>query len=152
MDDSLIHLFVYGTLQPGERNYRVCEAYVVASQPAIVQGCLYQLPFGYPALTLEGDRSIHGMLFSFTDPTALVILDQFEQHDPIALQQLVPNYPAAKLQYQRRSIPIMNLEQQAIGTAWAYLMTNDQVDRLGGVLYRRDRWQEQATPLQVQSG
>lgn len=141
--EQLIHLFVYGTLQPGERNYRVCEAYVVASQAAIVQGSLYHLPLGYPALTLEGDRSIRGVLLAFTDPNALVILDQFEQHDPIALQQLVPNYPAPELQYQRQLLPIMNLNQQAIGSAWAYLMTPHQVARLGGVLYPQECWHEQ---------
>lgn len=142
-DELLMNLFVYGTLQPGERNYRVCEAYVCASRPAIVQGSLYHLPFGYPALTLDGNRSIQGSLLSLTDPTVLVILDQFEQHDPIALQQLVPDYPATALQYQRRAIPVMNLEQQAIEIAWAYLMTVDQVGRLGGVVYRVDHWQEQ---------
>lgn len=140
---ALINLFVYGTLQPGERNYRVCEAYVVARQPAIVRGSLYQLPFGYPALTLEGTRSIQGVLFSFSDPQALAVLDQFEQHDPIALQQLVPSYPAAALQYQRRSIPVMNLKQQVIEPAWAYLMSKEQIDQLGGVLYPYDCWQDQ---------
>ncbi|HEY9617489.1 MAG TPA: gamma-glutamylcyclotransferase family protein [Microcoleaceae cyanobacterium] len=152
MNEALTTLFVYGTLQPGERNYRVCEVYVVASQPAIVQGSLYHLPFGYPALTLEGDRAIQGVLFSLAGPKALAILDEFEQHDPIALQQLVPNYPAAKLQYHRRSIAVMNLEQQVIGAAWAYVMTKEQIDRLGGLLYRQERWQEQIANHQVTLG
>lgn len=136
----LIRVFVYGTLKPGEANYRVCEPYVVGAHPAIAPGGLYQLPFDYPAMTLEDPGEVQGCLLTFTDPAILDILDEFEQHDPETFLRLMPDRDIAHHQYQRQRIPLLSLERSPTESAWAYIMTRHQVTQLNGVTIPTGQW------------
>ncbi len=136
----LIHVFVYGTLKPGEANHRVCEPYVVAAQPAIAPGGLYHLPFDYPAMTLDDPGQVKGCLLTFTDPCILDILDQFEQHDPAKFLRLMPDRDITHHQYQRRWIPLLSAARSPSESAWAYIMTRYQVTQLNGIAVPSGDW------------
>lgn len=132
MSTPLIHVFVYGTLKPGEVNDWIYRGWEVEFQPAIVHGLLYHLPLGYPAI-IPGEGMVQGFVAAFSDPEFLQTLDDFEQHDPEEFASFAPNLPLAQYQYQRESIPAFTPEGQPLGMAWVYRMTLFQVDRLGGV-------------------
>ncbi|MEB3338453.1 MAG: gamma-glutamylcyclotransferase [Leptolyngbyaceae bacterium] len=132
----LIQVFVYGTLKPGESNYRrYCLGKVVEEYPAIALGQLYALPQGYPAMT-PGDNPVYGYLLAFADPGILVSLDQLEGYHP--------SQPREQNDYDRQSIPIFGLNQELLGTAWGYLMTPKQVEQQRGILLPGGRWSGQA--------
>lgn len=127
-----VKVFVYGTLKPGESNYeRLCASKVVAAQRAIAIGQLFALPSGYPAMT-AGDAPVQGFLLTFTDPGILSGLDELEDYHP--------NRPAVQNEYDRQQVEIYGLDGQLLGTAWAYLMTSQQVRRRGGVLLPDGWW------------
>ncbi|MBD2043746.1 gamma-glutamylcyclotransferase family protein [Microcoleus sp. FACHB-672] len=129
---SLLKVFVYGTLKPGQCNYqRYCAGKVVAAQPATVFGRLFALPVGYPAMT-AGDALISGVLLSFSDPTVLHDLDRLEDYDPHRLP--VQN------EYNRVQIEVFDLSGQKLDLAWVYLMTPEQVERRAGVPVASGCW------------
>ena len=67
-------VFVYGTLKPGECNYRrYCEGKVVEALPAIARGQLFALPIGYPAM-VAGEGIVCGFLLRFANCGILVHL------------------------------------------------------------------------------
>jgi gamma-glutamylcyclotransferase (GGCT)/AIG2-like uncharacterized protein YtfP len=65
-----LHVFVYGTLKPGEVNFdRYCGNKVIASRRVYIDGNLYHLPrLGYPG-AIHGDRQVHGFVLAFNDDT-----------------------------------------------------------------------------------
>lgn len=129
---NLVKVFVYGTLKPGESNYEpYCAGKVVAEQRAIVFGQLFALPMGYPAMT-AGDRIVQGVLLTFADPRILIDLDRLEDYSC--------SRPAAQNEYERQQLNIYHPNGQPLGTAWAYLMTPQQVRRRGGVLLPTGWW------------
>lgn len=134
-------VFVYGTLKPGESNYHLCADFVVEAHPAIAQGQLYALPLGYPVLT-PGNGLVHGIALSFSNPAILSILDDYEKHDPVELEQFFPEVVLDEHQYERSQIPIHDSNQQPFGLAWAYLMTVKQAQRLSGVLLPDGSWSQ----------
>lgn len=142
MSESLIQVFVYGTLKVGERNYPVCADRVTAFQPAIALGQLYALPLGYPAMT-AGTTPIQGFVLSFQDREILPILDQLELHDPEEFQRHAPGLLLDEHQYNRQPIQTVNPGQRKLGIAWAYLMTPQQAQRLGGVLLPEGIWSDE---------
>jgi gamma-glutamylcyclotransferase (GGCT)/AIG2-like uncharacterized protein YtfP len=130
LDD--LKVFVYGTLKPGEANYQYyCAGKVVEEKPAIAYGQLYNLPLGYPAMTL-GESPVQGFLLTFAGPSVLTILDELEDYDPHRLPQ--------ENEYERQQIEIYNLSGQSLGLAWVYLMTLDQIQRLEGVVLPSGWW------------
>ena len=135
----MIQIFVYGTLQPGEVNYWVCADAVVASQAAIAIGQLYYLPFGYPALS-PGIQTIRGFLLSFSDAAILQCLDEFERHDPIALQKFVASAIPHQYDYDRQSIEVFDLDRRSLGNAWVYRMTIEQIHKIGGIPLSIEQW------------
>jgi gamma-glutamylcyclotransferase (GGCT)/AIG2-like uncharacterized protein YtfP len=137
--NPLINVFVYGTLQPGEVNYDICADKVVTVQPAIALGQLFALPFGYPAMT-PGRNLIYGSVLSFAQPEILAILDEFEQHEPETFASYAPSHSLEQNQYQRQQILVFDRDQNEQGTAWTYLMTQLQIDRLGGISIPDGRW------------
>lgn len=139
---SIIRVFVYGTLKPGEVNHKVCEKHVVDSQPAIAQGELYHLPLGYPAMTLEGTNLIHGVVLSFADPDILNILDAFEQHDPEKFYQIAPNQSLAANQYHRAWLKLLTPKPSNVQTAWGYVMTSEQIHCLNGTPVANGIWSQ----------
>jgi gamma-glutamylcyclotransferase (GGCT)/AIG2-like uncharacterized protein YtfP len=129
---NILKVFVYGTLKPGEANYQhYCAGKVVEEQSAIAFGQLYDLPLGYPAMTI-GESPVQGFLLTFADSSILTALDELEDYNPNRLPQ--------ENEYERKQIEIYNLPGQSIGRAWTYLMTPEQVERLGGVLLRSGWW------------
>jgi gamma-glutamylcyclotransferase (GGCT)/AIG2-like uncharacterized protein YtfP len=122
---SLLKVFVYGTLKPGECNYqRYCAGFVVGAQPAVARGLLFALPVGYPAMT-PGEGSVHGVLLSFANPAILRHLDELENY--------APHLPDSQNEYDRQQIEVFNPALQSLGLVWAYLMTPERVRRIGGV-------------------
>lgn len=136
-------IFVYGTLKPGEAYYpRYCRSHTTAIIPARVQGCLYHLPQGYPALTL-GEGWVQGVLLRLTPGTDLSDMDQFEGHNPA--------YEPAQNEYQRLTWPIMDLTGQSLEQAWVYVMADSRVNRYGGIwiptgFWSRTRWPSISPP------
>jgi gamma-glutamylcyclotransferase (GGCT)/AIG2-like uncharacterized protein YtfP len=119
-------VFVYGTLKPGERYHdRYCAGHVFTAQEALIYGELYDLPFGYPALTW-GDRKIYGVLLSFAEPSILVGLDELENYHP--------DRPASENEYQRVQREVFDLAHQSLGLAWVYIMEPERVQSIGTVL------------------
>ncbi|MBF2025165.1 MAG: gamma-glutamylcyclotransferase [Oscillatoriales cyanobacterium C42_A2020_001] len=137
---SLIHLFVYGTLKPGEPNHWVCAEFVVDAYPAIAPGRLYHLPFGYPAMTLAGSDSVHGYVLTFADLAALSTLDEFEQHCPDTFRRVVPEAIYEENQYSRQPIHVFNPKRWQVEVAWGYVMTHQQVYALRGVYVPTGNW------------
>lgn len=139
--DSTYHIFVYGTLKPGQQFFEaMCAPYVKAAAAAIAPGRLYDLPAGYPALTLEPGW-VWGWRLSFCDPAALTQLDAFEDCNPAR--------PEAG-EYQRLIRPIYQppqgepvpsaAELAPLGTAWVYVMSLPRVVQMGGRWLPAGRW------------
>ncbi|MBD2485895.1 MULTISPECIES: gamma-glutamylcyclotransferase family protein [Planktothrix] len=129
---NLIHVFVYGTLKPGESNYlRYCQGRVIAQRPAVVQGKLYDLSLGYPGL-VAGDGIVQGVILSFSDPNIFIDLDQLEDYQP--------HRPPEENEYQRQQIPVFDLNHQPLGLVWAYLMDMTKVQVYSGVLIPDGCW------------
>lgn len=129
---DLLHVFVYGTLKPGEHFYpRYCEGKVVASVEAIALGTLYDLPMGYPALT-PGENPVYGYVLSFADFGVLAALDELEGYDPHGSPLLN--------EYERSLTTVYSLNHEVLGQAWHYWMTTRQAEQLGGTRLAHGRW------------
>ncbi|NJL36783.1 MAG: gamma-glutamylcyclotransferase [Leptolyngbyaceae cyanobacterium RM2_2_4] len=132
LQQSLVKVFVYGTLKPDEASYeRYCAGKVAAVCEAIAPGQLFALPMGYPAMTL-GEGWVYGFLLSFADPAVLKDLDEWENYHP--------DRPAEENEYQREEIEVGGSDRQPLGKAWVYRMSIEQVERCGGVLLTEGRW------------
>ena len=131
-DRASLKVFVYGTLKPGEANYyRYCDGHVVFQQEAYTKGILYDLPFGYPAMT-EGKNQVRGVLLTFEDPNILDNLDRLEGYQP---------QRAANLnEYYRCLIPVYSSNDQLLDRAWAYFMTPVKVKQYQGKLVESNLW------------
>ena len=120
----MIRVFVYGTLKPGEANFlSVCGGYAIAHTPAMIRGCLYHLPLGYPAVT-EGKDWVQGVLLSFYSAKLLAALDELEDYYSDRLPQAN--------EYQRQLRPAFTPNHQPLGKAWVYLMLPEQVQQFRG--------------------
>lgn len=136
----MITVFVYGTLKPDESNYFLCADRVTSSKPAIVHADLYHLPFNYPAI-VPGNGTTYGYLLTFDDPKILEILDEYEQHEPEAIASF-----GSDNDYERQELEVFDLDGTRIGTAWAYVMRLEQVDRLGGIQIPNGIWSTKNRP------
>ncbi|WNZ22992.1 gamma-glutamylcyclotransferase [Leptolyngbya sp. NK1-12] len=131
-ESNPLKVFVYGTLKPGEINYdHYCQGRVLHAQAAIMIGQLYDLPFGYPAMTV-GNSLVYGFLLSFADPAILTHLDQLEEYDP--------NRPTEQNEYVRVAAEVFDLNHRSLGQAWVYQMDKTLVNKLGGILLPQGRW------------
>jgi gamma-glutamylcyclotransferase (GGCT)/AIG2-like uncharacterized protein YtfP len=120
-----VRIFVYGTLKPGEVNYkRYCANRVVDTKRAIALGKLFALPMGYPAMTLENSQ-VQGYLLSFADLEILSQLDELEDYQP--------HRHISENLYNRQQIEIYDMQGQSLGLAWVYLMSLERVSQLGGM-------------------
>jgi len=125
-------VFVYGTLKPGERNYRrYCQGKVADACPAIAKGQLFALPAGYPAMT-AGVEDVYGFVLTFPSTAVLGDLDRLEDYDSLR--------PPEQNEYQRQEIEIFDRDRQPLGTAWAYLMLRDRINSLGGISLPNGYW------------
>lgn len=130
----MIQVFVYGTLKPGESHNFLCADHVIARQSAIVHAALYHLPLGYPAI-VPGEGITYGALLTCRDTEILALLDDYEQHDPIAIAPF-----GSGNDYKRQEIAVFDLNHLSIGKAWAYMMTHQTIARLNGVLIPNGIW------------
>jgi len=71
----LENLFVYGTLMPGESNYRQIAEFVRSSRPGNVEGVLVDLG-AFPAM-IPGEGIVQGVVLEIEAP-ALEITDRIE--------------------------------------------------------------------------
>ncbi|MBW4466051.1 MAG: gamma-glutamylcyclotransferase [Pegethrix bostrychoides GSE-TBD4-15B] len=134
-------VFVYGTLKPGEENYeRYCKKWVTQARAATVKGELFDLPFGYPALT-PGNSLVHGYLLSFVDPAVLTMLDELEDYDP--------NRPLNQNEYLRVKTQAFSLNHRPLGQAWVYQMQPERVAQSRGIRLLEGSWSNQAPFQQV---
>lgn len=123
---------MYGTLKPGEANYdALFTGHEVFCTPAITQGKLYSLPFGYPAMT-TGEDWVQGILLTFKAPVLLDALDELEDYKS--------NRPADENEYQRQIRPIYTISHQPLTHAWVYLMLSTQIQRWGGQYLASGHW------------
>lgn len=129
---NLTRVFVYGTLQPGERYHQpYCSGWVITAAPSIVRGQLYHLPLGYPGLA-TGEDKVHGSLLSFETPAILQRLDHLEDYSP--------DRPASHNLYQRERTTITTLQGDDLGEAWIYRMALDRIQSLGGIYLPEGKW------------
>ncbi len=128
----MLKVFVYGTLKPGEENYhRFCAAKVTDVQRAIARGQLFDLKLGYPAMIL-GNSPVCGYLLSFASEAVLNELDELEDYQPTR--------QTSKNLYNRHQIEIYNLQGDSLGNAWVYVMSEEKVQQLGGVILPNGWW------------
>jgi gamma-glutamylcyclotransferase (GGCT)/AIG2-like uncharacterized protein YtfP len=132
---SDLHIFVYGTLKPGECNFVGIAAedeHRISSQRAYILGELYHFPaLGYPGAIL-GTRQVHGFVLTFADRAILATLDELEDYDPAR--------SAAENEYTRQLVQTYTLSGVASIWAWVYLMTPDRVSQWGGILVPDGWW------------
>lgn len=136
----VIRVFVYGSLKPGEENYkRYCQGQVQSEGEAIAQGELYDFPhLGYPAMT-PGSGRVYGYVLTFEDPALLKSLDWLEEYDP--------HRPLEENEYYREliSVELCNSLQDReakpeVVAAWCYLMLPDKVRAFGGIHVASGQW------------
>lgn len=133
MTTELLHVFVYGTLKPGERYHdRYCGGKVIEAREAIVYGQLFDFPdLGYPGMT-EGSSPIYGVVLTFADLEVLNSLDELEGYEP--------QRPIWQNEYIRVQTETFSLEHQPLTLAWVYLMQIEQAKRMGGVWLPNGQW------------
>jgi gamma-glutamylcyclotransferase (GGCT)/AIG2-like uncharacterized protein YtfP len=133
MKDLDLHIFVYGTLKPGEANFEIyCGNRVINSQRAYVYGELYDLPaLGYPGL-LHGNSQVHGFVLSFDSPTILPKLDELEDFQP-------HRHPAENDYNRELVVARTSPDRTAEILAWAYFMNPARIERWGGI-HLPDGW------------
>jgi gamma-glutamylcyclotransferase (GGCT)/AIG2-like uncharacterized protein YtfP len=85
-------LFVYGTLQPGERAWHLLEPQVSAVYATTAAGRLHDTGRGYPAL-LAGTAPVPGHVVTLRDPAALPALDRYEGPEYVRRRIVVDGRP-----------------------------------------------------------
>ena len=75
---------------------------------------------------IEGNDQVQGYLLTFADSNILESLDQLEDYQS--------DRPASENLYTRQRIEVFTPTGDALGLAWAYLMTDEQVSQFQGVL------------------
>ncbi|MEM0967257.1 MAG: gamma-glutamylcyclotransferase family protein [Verrucomicrobiota bacterium] len=132
---SDLRVFVYGTLKPGGRYWPAyCEGKVATVRDASVNGRLYELSVGYPALTLGGDERVEGCVLEFLHADGLRGLDFLEGFNP-----LQPNAPGTEYTRCRTKALIGGEEASGI---WTYVMSEERIQRAGGQWIVSGKWQE----------
>ena len=132
MAENLIHIFVYGTLKPGECNYqRYCVDRVVQERLAIAEGQLFDLSLGYPAMT-PGEGWVWGVVLSFGDPSIFEDLDRLEDYQPDRRPE--------QNECQRQKIQTYTPDQQPLEVAWVYQMNPAKIEGYQGVYLPNGNW------------
>lgn len=98
---------------------------------AIAFGQLFDLPLGYPGMTV-GESPIQGFVLTFADAAILSILDELEDYDP--------NRSEKENEYNRQLIETFDLSGKSLGLVWVYLMSFERVEKLGGIMISSGCW------------
>ena len=144
-------MFFYGTLKRGGSNHAYCRGGRMTAE-ATVEGLLYDLPQGYPALVVPdasvltvgtddplndahadsalgraglpepADPAVHGELFTFDDPE-----DRLPSLDE--LEDFSPEDPSSP--YRRVLVPV-RLGDGGVTAAWTYAVRGPQGTHLPG--------------------
>jgi NhaA family Na+:H+ antiporter len=81
-----VHIFIYGTLQPGDVRWPLLEPFTDGTgRPDAVRGALYDTGHGYPAAVFDGDGTIAGRTYRLRADRideALAVLDAEESSVP----------------------------------------------------------------------
>ena len=110
MTEIVTSLFVYGTLMPGESNYRQVEDLVIDHKPGTIDGVLVDLG-AFPAL-VPGEGVVKGIMLRMSQE-ALKITDRIEGYDPDRNRCL----------YVREEV-VVQIEDGQDAVAWTYLFAN----------------------------
>ena len=80
--DDVAHLFVYGTLQPGDVRWHFLAPYVIGEAiDDAVAGTLYDTGRGYPAAIFGGDHLIRGRTYELDHQQLAVALDVLDTEE-----------------------------------------------------------------------
>ncbi|MGB8862079.1 MAG: gamma-glutamylcyclotransferase [Ilumatobacteraceae bacterium] len=80
MPSSITHLFVYGTLRPGEVRWHHLEPFVVGEAvDTSVAGELYDTELDYPAAMFRGDDRILGRVYTLRADRLAEALDHLDE-------------------------------------------------------------------------
>lgn len=152
--NSMLTVFVYGTLKPGECNHAAyCLPGLASQRSALVPGQLFHLPsLGYPGL-VDGPGWVQGVVLQWAGPQAaidrrLAQLDALEDYDPRwAGKAQGPNF------YDRQWRGVYRRDTQGqshfLTYAWVYLLGRDRVRELGGVWLPEGVWSARGLGLTV---
>ena len=110
MSEIVTNLFVYGTLMPGESNYRQIEDFVIDHKPGTIDGVLVDLG-AYPAL-VPGGGHVRGVMLRMIGG-ALEITDRIEGYQPDREHCL----------YVREEV-VVHFENGQEATAWTYFFAD----------------------------
>ena len=143
--NSVLRIFVYGTLKPGgQYHQQLCRGYLTEARPALAKGQLYDFPqLGYPAMVAGGDW-VKGYILRF-EQSAAICTDILSRLD--ALEGYLCSRSEAENDYQRIEIQPFALNYEPLPLAWAYQMTAAQRLRYGGVYLPQGEWLEPSGPL-----
>jgi gamma-glutamylcyclotransferase (GGCT)/AIG2-like uncharacterized protein YtfP len=131
----VLHVFVYGTLKPGEANFEpYCQGQVEHVQAAQVQGRLYALNLGYPALG-QGEDWVQGVLLRSRDLNLLSRLDRLEDFQAGRSPELN--------EYNREWAEIWDVQGQSLGRAWVYRMAIARIQAHQGIYLPNAEWSSQ---------
>jgi gamma-glutamylcyclotransferase (GGCT)/AIG2-like uncharacterized protein YtfP len=130
--ETIVKVFVYGTLKPGESNYQYyCDGKSIAEIKAYTFGNLYNLSLGYPAMT-EGKNKVLGYLLSFSSAEILKSLDRLEGYRE--------GKPNELNEYYRQEINVYDLSGKSLGVAWSYFMSETKIRQFNGVFLESGWW------------
>ncbi len=110
MAEIVTNLFVYGTLMPGESNYRQIEGCVIDHKPGTADGVLVDLG-AYPAL-IPGHGTVKGVVLQM-DAQALEIIDRIEGY----------HADRDRCLYLRKEVVVRLKDGQEV-VAWTYFFAN----------------------------
>lgn len=134
MADLGYKVFVYGTLKPGGHYWpRFCEGKVSAQEPAQINGRLYDLHVGYPAMSLQGTGWVQGYVLTFPREADFLQLDVLEGYDS--------KRDPAENEYWRLKVHCYSPEGCPLGEVWAYEMAVERIAQMGGTLLADGNWQ-----------
>lgn len=124
LSPKMLSIFVYGTLKPGQSNYGCCRDRLLSAEVAMVRGQLFDLPLGYPAMTL-GNQWVKGYRLLFPDEQILLTLDELEDYSFYR--------PSSRdNEYQRVWVDIFSCQGERLGSGWTYRMDIDRVQLYHG--------------------
>ncbi|MCH9035559.1 MAG: gamma-glutamylcyclotransferase [Planctomycetes bacterium] len=110
MSEIVSNVFVYGTLMPGESNYRQIEDFVIDYKPGAIDGVLVDLG-AYPAL-VPGEGIVKGIMLRVKQE-ALEITDRIEGY----------HADRDRCLYVREEVAV-RFEDGRETVAWTYLFAN----------------------------
>jgi gamma-glutamylcyclotransferase (GGCT)/AIG2-like uncharacterized protein YtfP len=128
----LLPFFVYGTLRPGQGNYRLLAGHTVDEVPASLSGhALFDA--GLPYVVPRAGHRVRGDLVTPDPARYRAVLDRLDR-----LEGFDPRCPAGS-HYRRVAVDVVVDGTGEHRAAWVYLAGEQATDRLNRVAGRRAR-------------